>query len=237
MVTMIYCSFSSIQKITPLLLVLMCFTSSGCSLVAREPSESLAVVERQAQLLEISDWLAAGRIALVSGDQVLNVALRWQQLASDYAVTLTGPLGVRLLQGQQIASQAELQVRGRKRVTGASLESLVQRSLNVPVPMEQLGFWLRGLPGDATDPVWDGYGRLTSMGYQDSHGTKWEATITKYSNVAGIELPALIEVNGGRNQIKVSVRDWDLQPDNSLVPRTPQTPATPNSRIPIPGVS
>lgn len=226
-----------IRQVTLLLLIPVFFTCSGCSLIAREPSESLAVAERQSQLLEINDWLATGRIALVSGDQVLNVAMRWQQISSDYAVTLTGPLGVRLLQGQQIASQAELQVRGRKRVSGSSLEVLVQRSLNAPVPMEQLGFWLRGLPGDATNPVWDEFGRLASMEYLDAQGTKWEATISKYTHVGGIELPALIDVLGGRNQIKVSVKEWNLQPDSPLVPGRPQTPTTPNNRIPIPGVT
>jgi len=221
-----------------LLMSVVYTTISGCSLLSREPVEKQAIAERQQQLLALSDWIAAGRIVLESKGQATNVAMRWDQEAADYGITLTGPLGMRLLQAEQSETVATLQVRGGRPVRGKSLEAMVQHYLNVPVPMGQLSFWLRGLPGDGVDPVWDEYGRLQSLAYRDNTGVEWKARFTRYSLIDTLELPVMIEAKGGPNDIAISIRNWTLTPEKT--PAEPNKPAPepkPGNRLTIPGVS
>ena len=205
---------------------------SGCSILNQRTAETRAIEDRQAELASLTQWQAGGRILLNASGEASNVAMQWQQNGADFNVALTGPLGLRLLHAEQKGETATLQVRGQRPVSGKSVETLVRSRLNLPIPMSQFSFWLRGMPGTGESPQWDEFGRLQALDYRDEQGNLWKASISNYSLVENIDLPSLITVKNRRDEIQVSLKKW-LIGAPALVPDEPR----PARRLAIPGVS
>ncbi len=187
-------------------------------------------------------WRATGRISLSNSTEGFSAALNWQQARTDFDLTLTAILGQRALHVRQAGGAATLSARGRPTTTGTDAELLITRELGVRVPLQQLAFWVRGLPGNAGDPVYDQAGRLQKLAYTDVDGTRWRAEFLRYQVIDSLELPALISVvgeyAGDDYNIRLSLKDWSegqliapLKPE--LQPQQ-QEPA-PGGRLAIPG--
>jgi len=212
-------------------LILLC----SCSTLPKDDPTPQSAVSRQADISRYSDWRAEGRISLSSPQQSVAGALEWLQNGADYRVGLTAFLGQRALSIEQHADWATLQVRGDNKITGASAESLLRRRLGVRVPLSQLAFWIRGLPGTVGAAQYDRFGRLYSIKYQDPDGRDWRARVKQYSTVQELDLPRTIEVTDGEHKIRLVLSDW-VMGDIQKKPLKRPTDKVP-SRILIPGAS
>lgn len=210
---------------------------SACKSIPVDEATARTVEKRQAELLQFDQWQALGRIALNSAEQGITGGVEWTQFGKDYKVSLTSPLGQALVV-EQIGQIARLQSKGQPPSTGQNAERLIEKALQVRVPMRQLSLWLRGLPGNQGDPAYDKFGRLKQLRYTDIDGIAWRADIKRYQQVDQLDLPGLIVVEGGGYTIRVSVTEWNSTDTPDVLPAVPDTAPEPGGkRIAIPGLS
>ena len=170
-----------------------------------------------------------------SSAQNVSASMAWAEQPEKLDVVLSGPFGV----GRVILSADPVQAtlrRGRSTFVDRDPSILVQRALNlvVPVPLDELSFWMRGLPGSGANLVYDQFGRLQSLSYIDGSGVAWNAVIQRYRQADGLSVPALITAVGGPYKVRLAIKDWLFDSINS-----DEKPAENdlNGRLSIPGRS
>jgi len=188
-----------------------------------------------------TDWSVQGSLGIwaektaTSEEQNITASMAWSEKQELLDVVLRGPLGVGEMSLTANASAAELR-RGNQRVQGRDPSLLVQRALNlaVPVPLSELSHWMRGLPGAADDARYDDQGRLKTLRYTDASGVAWRATVRRYTQSNGLSVPSLISAKGGPYNVRLVLKDWRFDPTNP-----DDKPATNDSagRLSIPGRS
>lgn len=215
--------------VVPLLLI-----ASACRTIPVDDASVRPVAERQAELLGLDNWQAKGSIALSSPTTGISGSLDWLQQRQDFTVALTAALG----QGLKVTQRGELATlttRGKAPATGPSAEALILDELRVRIPLRQLSFWIRGLPGNEGEPAFDRFGRLIRLKYLDLDGVLWRAKFERYVQINTLDLPALIQVNGGDYEIRVLIKSWEPRLPSLDVDTQPEK--QPSKRIVIPGVS
>ena len=222
-----------------LALVLLTVLMSGCVTVPKDNATVLATEERQRLLAALSAWQMTGRIGLTSSTEAVSGDITWQQAGNSFTIGLTGPLG-RRLDIEQTPTGATLSASGQGTARGDRADTLLTRALGIPVPLTQLGAWLKGAVGENTTPGFDRFGRLVQLKYTDGNGVRWVARIKRYQQVDAsgfrelknsgqIDLPGLIEITGDEYSIRLLVKRWQgLSPDAAEKPSG-------NGRLAIPG--
>lgn len=212
--------FARKYLITALVVVL-----AGCAGTPEAPPPVVynSIGDRQRVLAALEVWSATGRIALSSPTEGFSASMDWRQIRTDYDVELTALLGQRALRVTQQGAKAMLEARGRKGVMGVNAEQLLLNELGVRVPLSQMAFWIKGLPGTQAEPGYDEAGRLQQLAYVDADGTQWVADFRRYKRVDDLELPALIDIKGQDYSIRLLIKNWKTI---SAPPQTPpqQTP-------------
>ena len=128
----------------------------------------------------------------------------------------------------QQGRQALLKSPGRAAVTGGDAELLLLNELGVRVPLSQMSFWIKGLPGNIARPQYDQGGRLLQLDYTDQDGTPWVADFKTYQRVGDLDLPARIDIAGRDYKIRLLIRNWLVvpvaQPQKAPATEPPSTP-------------
>ena len=190
-------------------------------------------------LAALSVWQMTGRIGLTSSTEAVSGDIAWQQSGDSYTIGLAGPLG-RRLDIEQTPGVATLSASGQGSARGVRADTLLSRALGIPVPLTQLGVWIKGAVGENATPGFDRFGRLVQLKYSDANGVRWVARIKRYLQVdasgftelksAGqIDLPGLIEITGDEYSIRLLVKSWQ-----GLAPDAAEKPSG-NGRLAIPG--
>ena len=180
---------------------------SACRTLPQDNARKKSVAERQAELVAFVNWQATGRIALSSDTEAVSAALAWQQRSDEYQLQLTAALG-RGLSIEQGIDSAKMQVTGRGMRSGPSAEALLFEELRLRVPLSQLQLWLRGLPGEQAEGFYDPFGRLKLLRYVAPDQIQWRAEFNRYQQLGELDLPSLIDVEGGDYRIRVVVSEW-----------------------------
>ncbi len=195
-----------------------------------------------AALQERTDWSVRGSLGISTDPgssvprQNINASVFWaQNHNNDLEVVLRGPLGIGeiVLQG---SNQGASLRRGNSTATGRDPSLLVQQSLGlaVPVPLDELSSWMRGLPGTATELTYDTMGRLLSLVYTDATDVTWRARILRYTRSDALQVPSLITAEGGPYNVRLVLKEWKLVPAD---PIDYPVENIPKGRLIIPGRS
>lgn len=244
---MVHFAARVILRATLPLLILVC----GCAGVARQPVNDLAPAVRQAALQQIEHFIVSGKLGIWSEDQALSSRFTWSQSGDAISVTLSAPLGL----GQWRLSDSPVSGAALQRGTepawrDTSLDRLVQRALalDTPVPVSQLGFWLKGSVGEGLAPQFDDFGRLESLRYVDSAEGRWQMRVLRYRHADAQEVPALIVANGTATvadgsretyRLRLVLDEWRASDStsglNGALPGAAEPPASRSKRLPIPG--
>ena len=222
--------------------VMVCalFTLSGCQ-TPREadsghgaaPSQLAALIrQREAALHARNTFQVGGGLGIWTDTESISARLNWQQNPGGLNLTLAGPLGMGTLLLTDDGDLVTLN-RGDKTVAqGQVADTVLQQGLGLaaPVPVNELGFWIRGLPGNATAVVRDEQGKLSSLRYIDKQGTHWQARFLRYVAWDGMDVPSLITASGGPYSVRLRLKNWQ-HAAITIIPARPES----NNRLPIPG--
>jgi outer membrane lipoprotein LolB len=188
----------------PLLLLLMlcCVALSAC--VTRRPAPpptALPWEARRVVLQALAAWQLDGRAAVAVGSQGWQASLDWNQSGASSEVHLAGPLGVGALVLKKTA--AGLSLNGAP--PGDAVLAQVQGRLGFDLPLEELRFWLLGVPhpDEPFELARNGQDRAKSLTQAG-----WTVEYDRYLGVAGDLLPGHLVLSRDDVRVKIAVDHW-----------------------------
>ena len=158
-----------------------------CALAACATTRTVAAAtkweQRAGELQSAGDWQLDGRAAVALGTQGWQATLNWRQTDNCAEVHLSGPFGIGALVLKQTPEGLSL--------NGAppsdAVVSSVQEKLGFDLPIENLHYWLLGVPNP---------GSTFDLSRNDQDRAKvlsqagWSIAYDRYMPVAGDVLPA-----------------------------------------------
>lgn len=180
---------------------------SGCSaLGVQQPVTPPAGswVEYQLEMTAITDWELSGKIGIRTQDNSQSANLYWQQLDQQYAIEMTGPLGQG---GARIVGQpgdVKISIAGEGDYQATSPEALMYDTLGWAVPVQQIQWWVRGLPApDSPFRHQLDNNRLSQL-QQDG----WQVQYLRYSQHDRYTLPGKIRLSRDTLSITLIIKEW-----------------------------
>lgn len=200
------------------------------------PDDGLNTEQRQLRLRALDNYKIGGSIGIWTDSENITARLNWQQRADEFDFLLSAPAGLSTLKLSSYRNGAVLKRGSAEALTGPSASDLLQSALglSVPVPLDQMSLWLRGLPGQSSEADYDEFGRLKSMKYVDALGTEWRAKIVRYQHFSSSNVPGLITATGGPYNVRLVLKNWTLGSDEPLLEPASGTSGSPR-RLSIPG--
>ena len=160
------------------------------------------------QLTPLDAWQINGKIGIRSEKESGSAVLFWLQRQDYFDIRLSGPLGqssTRLI-GRQGAVSLEIANRGSFQATSA--EELMQQQLGWSLPVENLLWWVRGLPAPHSKSKLqlDSNSLLTRL-EQD----QWQVEYLSYRTENNLQLPERIKLSGAGLNITLVIKEWQAR--------------------------
>ncbi|GAA5524002.1 outer-membrane lipoprotein LolB [Microbulbifer aestuariivivens] len=187
----------------PCLLMLL----SACASQAPQPPAA-----PEQPVLQLQQWTIKGKLGVRSSSDNGSANLTWQQQSQPfYRILLTGPMGA----GSTVISGTPAGVsmqRGDAPTTHAATPSqLTAQTLGWPLPVEQMFYWVRGLPapGQSSGEERDAQGLLQSL-----RQAGWQLSFSGYQNIGAYVLPTRIKAEtrqaAGPVKVTLVIKEWLL---------------------------
>jgi len=195
----------------------------GLSACQTAPEIKPDAAAEKAALAQLQEFRVKGGLGVWTETESISTRVDWQQSNQDFNILVSLPAGLSSVRLIQQGDQASVQRAGAEPVAGASASRLLQEvlGLKVPVPLDQMAFWIRGLPGSSAEGVvYDEAGRLKSLAYIDADGTTWRAKILKRTRFNDLSLPATISATGGPYNVRLVMKDWSQSSGDEAVSST-----------------
>ena len=204
------------RHILSLLLAGFLFVLAGCETLApRVAGEDTAAWDaRRERLLEMHEWSLEGRIAIRTADDGQSANLSWEQEGDHFEAQLFGPFGAGNTRIIGTAEELLLQTADGDELHTRNPERDLYWELGWTVPLEQMPYWVRGLPGPgrAEKVVVDGAGRLQSL-----RQGQWSLEIPQYVEREGGEImPRKVTLQRENVRIRLIIDHWKLPSDEAV---------------------
>lgn len=160
--------------------------------------------KRQLALSQIQHWDINGAFSIQQHDKTNIAAYEWKQDKKNYQIRIHSSFNLYSVILTGAEGKASLSRASEKAVTASTPEKLMQKELGWSLPLNNLQYWIRGLPGPSKHTSeFDPYGHLTSL---DQQG--WQIRFSRYLSVDGVDLPQLIMLNQGTLHVKIAIKHW-----------------------------
>jgi outer membrane lipoprotein LolB len=161
--------------------------------------------QRLADLQGLKAWQLDGRAAVAVGTQGWQATLNWRQHGDSSEVHLSGPFGVGALVLER--TPAGISLNGAP-PSDAVLAQLQER-LGFDLPLDQLRFWLLGVPDPAApfDLKRNGQDRALQVTQAE-----WRIDYDRYMPVDGDLLPAHLVLSREGVRVRIVIDHWLRQP-------------------------
>ncbi|UTW11477.1 lipoprotein insertase outer membrane protein LolB [Marinobacterium rhizophilum] len=188
-----------------LLLTLLLTLLAGCSTFRADPAPpSGSWDEYQLRALALQNWTLDSKVGIRTADDSQSARMQWQQQTPDYRISISGPLGQggALIEGND--QGVSIDIAGEGRYASDSPEALLQSLLGWSFPVEQVRFWIRGLPAPGLPfaPTFS-ENRLQTL---EQGG--WLIHYSAYSKDLGQVLPQRITLKRADLTITVIIKEW-----------------------------
>lgn len=145
---------------------------------------------------------AKGKIAMNIQGKNTSANLDWKQDGYNYRVRIFSTFGIgATIEGSPFFVEASIP--GRSNMQAASLDYLIQRGLNFPLPLSNMVYWIKGdrAPGSFE---WQKSENPTLR--QDG----WTINYSNYKSVSGFakNLPHKLDLSYGGIKIKIVIKEW-----------------------------
>lgn len=146
-----------------------------------------AVSEPSVEALQ--NWVIKGKLGVRGHRDSGSANLIWQQLAQNYRIYLSGPLGAGATVISGSPNGVSLQRGGDSPIFAANPELLTTELMGWPLPVAKMSYWLRGLaaPGASSNRQQNASGQLQSL-----QQAGWQLSFDEYQTVGDYQLPTRI---------------------------------------------
>lgn len=188
---------------------------AGCETLApRVAGEDTAAWDaRRERLQAMEKWSLEGRIAIRTADDGQSANLSWEQEGDHFQAQLFGPFGAGNTRIIGTAEELLLQTADGDELYTRNPERDLYWELGWTVPLEQMPYWVRGLPGPgkAENVEIDGAGRLQSL-----RQGQWTLEIPQYIESEGGEImPRKVTLQRKDVRIRLIIDEWNLPSDET----------------------
>ena len=203
---------------------------TGCASVAPKPTavESEAQIkwrQHHVQVARVDQWDLSGRIGVRTTDTGASANLRWTFDNGRDQIDLFGPFGGGRIRLAIDPDGARLRDGTGREFFAASASEVLFKATGWHVPLEVLGFWVRGVPAPGEHGMEiDDTGRLTSLSQQG-----WNVTFREYAPHNEVSLPRKIRLSASAKTlseltardglssdllvVKLYIEEWNPSPD------------------------
>jgi outer membrane lipoprotein LolB len=190
-----------------LLVLFLASALAGC-VTARPPATGGGTPDPE----RLQQWTAKGRIGVTAQGEGGSGSFTWRQAATRTDLALRGPLGAGGMDLVTDGTRLELRDASGRALDGDAARAALEQRLGGPLPLEQLRYWMLGVPAPAG-------GGLASAPVQMSSGPVpgfvqdgWVVTLDASTVVGAWRLPVRLSATTAGIRIKVVVDDWQLPP-------------------------
>jgi outer membrane lipoprotein LolB len=171
------------------------------------PEAAKAWTARQAVLLNLTQWNAAGRIGVVNGPDGWHAGFQWAQQDAGYRIDLIGPLGQGRVRVEGDEQTVRIQTADGQTQTAPNPDALLEQAVGARLPVNGLRYWIRGLPEPGAAPTLqvDADGRLIRL---EQNGWTIEYPAYVYAAPLSLELPERIVARRQDLSVKLIIEDW-----------------------------
>lgn len=201
------------MRFATLLLGGLLLTLGGCShFTAQEQLSGNGKADswqaHKQHITPVDAWQINGKIGIRSEKESGSAVLFWLQRQDYFDIRLSGPLGQgsTRLTGRQGAVSLEIANRGIFQAHSA--EALMQQQLGWSLPVENLLWWVRGLPApySKSQLQLDSNSLLAKL-EQD----QWHVEYLSYRTENDLQLPERIKLSGAGLNITLVIKEWQAR--------------------------
>ena len=180
-----------------------CCALAACVSTRPVPPPSIKWEQRAGELQNAGNWQLDGRAAVALGTQGWQATLNWRQADNAAEVHLSGPFGI----GALVLKQTPQGLSMNGAPPNDAVLSQVQEKLGFALPIENLHYWLLGVPnpGSTFDLSRNEQDRAKVLSQAG-----WSIAYDRYMPVAGDLLPARLVLTAGDVRVRIVIDHWDL---------------------------
>lgn len=198
------------MRIIIILISFLLLSACATTPMATAPlNQKLSWPSRQAQLNQIHDWHAEGIVGIRVGQQAQSANVNLIQHGRNYHLALYGPLGADrvVLEGQP--GKVTMKTSDGQITTAKSPESLLKHRLGWSLPVNNLYYWLRGLPAPHLKHTlkFDTYHHISQLQQQG-----WLIRYQRFAGINGQDLPTKIIMTNQTLHATIIISQWQLTP-------------------------
>jgi outer membrane lipoprotein LolB len=160
--------------------------------------------EQRAGLEILDRYGLNGRVAVAANGQGFSATLRYAQRASNSQLSLDGPLGIGGLRLELSGDELEVATSRGEKLDGVEARAELERRLGFELPLNELRWWLLGIPapGEAAVNAADS-GEISDF---TQHG--WRVSINSRAPGLGFSLPQRLTAEREGARLKLLVQSW-----------------------------
>lgn len=181
---------------------------AGC---ARQPLKPIDSWEaHQKRIVAVENWRISGKLGARFPENSGSARLRWLQQGQHYRIDLSGPFGQGQTRITGTPNSASLRQSGEAPIEADSAQELLWQTTGWLIPVEQLLYWVRGIPDPHSQPT---HWQKTSAGLLAELTQKgWHLKYEDYTLVNETwHLPTRIVATRDDIRLTLVIYDWSLE--------------------------
>ena len=171
--------------------------------------QKMTWTQRENQTDQVRSWTISGALAMKAPQRGFTANLNWQQHRNikNYKMSLYGPLGIGAVRITSSPSQVTLMRGNGETFKASSAQALMAKNLGWNIPVNNLYYWVRGLPapGAASNKSFDKYHHLTRL-----QQSGWSIHFLRYTAVGKYDLPNKIIFRNRQLSGTLVISGWKI---------------------------
>lgn len=192
-------------------LILTLLLLGGCAMQSTQPTTIITDWDQhQQQLEQLQTWRLEGKLGYHDSRDGGSAWVNWQQSAENFKLQLNGPFGAGATHIIGDDHSAELQRSGKETIYAPSPAALTEQLFGWQWPVDQLQFWIRGIPAPNTPLVGSHHNPDGTLADLDQ--AHWQLEFSRYQQVDRWILPSRIRGNSGEYSFTLVIKSWQPSP-------------------------
>ncbi|MGP1931293.1 MAG: lipoprotein insertase outer membrane protein LolB [Arsenophonus sp. ET-YP4-MAG3] len=168
-------------------------------------------INHQQQLMKLKKFETRGSFIYFGiNNKIYSKFFLQQYTVSNYCLLFTNPLGTTELKLNITPHNIKIVDREGKKYFNNHPTQLIYQLTGMKIPIENLSYWLIGLPVNGASFTLDKNGLLKTIEYK-KNGKNWHLNYFSYYQSSKPKLPSYIELTQGKQRIILKMDSWILK--------------------------